>query len=76
MRYKIIMETKMANKLFTKGQRKRLLDAGFSKSMVSWWDNRKGRPRPEKAVKISDITGVPVRTLLGIPIAKPEDKKA
>ena len=70
------METTNNGKLFSKAQRKRLREAGYSKSLISWWDNRKGSPRPETAVKVSEITGVSVRTLLGIPIQKGEDGAA
>jgi len=57
--------------IFTKTQKKRLYDAGYSRGQVSEWDRKKCRPRPERAVVVSTITGVPVRTLLGIPITKP-----
>jgi hypothetical protein len=56
--------------IFTKAQKKRLYDAGYSRGQVSEWDRKKCRPRPERAVDVSLITGVPVRTLLGIPIIK------
>ena len=57
-------------RIFTKGQRKKLYDAGYSRQLVSRWCRGTVSPRPKKAVEISKLTGVSVRTLLGIPLEK------
>ena len=57
-------------RIFTKGQKKKLYEAGYKRQSVSYWDRGVNHPRPKVAVDVSRITGVSVRTLLGIPLEK------
>ena len=63
MKYKTVGEYLKANKI-----RQREFGAliGIHQSHISEMVNGKYRPRPELAAKIEEITGIPLRTLLGL----------